>query len=54
MVRQRMKEKAKQLYAKDHPQMQTVPDMKELRKAGYMQEAKILVLRDLQAKKRKS
>jgi hypothetical protein len=54
IVRQRMKEKAVQLYMKDHPETQIEPELKELRKAGYMQEAKTMVLRDLQAEKRKT
>jgi hypothetical protein len=53
MVRERMKEKAIQLYVKDHPDLQAKPELKELRKAGYIQEAKTMVLRDLQAEKRK-
>jgi len=54
IVRQRMKEKAIQLYMKDHPETQAKPELKELRKAGYMQEAKKIVLRDIQAEKRKA
>jgi hypothetical protein len=54
LVRQRMKEKAIQLYMKDHPDLQVKPELKELREAGYMQEAKALVLKDLQAEKRKT
>jgi hypothetical protein len=53
MVRQRMKEKAIQLYAKDHPQTQVTPQLKDLAKAGYMQKAKKQVLKDLQAEKRR-
>jgi hypothetical protein len=54
IVRQHMKEKAIQLYVKDHPKTQAKPELKELRKAGYMQEAKTLVLKNLQAEKRKA
>jgi hypothetical protein len=49
-----MKEKAIQLYIKDHPETQTKPELKELRNTDYMQEAKILVLKEIQAEKRKS
>jgi hypothetical protein len=34
--------------------MKAKPELKELRKAGYMQEAKTLVLKDLQAENRKA
>jgi len=53
MVRQRMKEKAIQLYLKDHPETQALPELKQLRKTSYMQEAKTLVLKEMQAEKRK-
>jgi hypothetical protein len=53
IVRQRMKEKAMQLYLKEHPETQTKPELKELRKRNYMQEAKTLVLKEMQSEKRK-
>jgi hypothetical protein len=46
-VRQRMKEKAIQLYQKDHPETKTTPEMKELRKTGYLHTAKIIALREI-------
>ena len=46
LVRQRMKEKALQLYMKDHPESETAPKTKELRKGGYLQTAKTLALRE--------
>jgi hypothetical protein len=46
MVRERMKEKAIQLYMKDHPESETTPKTKELRKGGYLQVAKTLALRE--------
>jgi hypothetical protein len=46
IVRQRMKEKAIQLYMKDHPESETTPKTKELRKGGYLQMAKTLTLRE--------
>jgi len=45
-VRQRMKEKAMQLYMKDHPEMEIEPSLKELRKAGYLQIAKKIALKE--------
>jgi hypothetical protein len=46
IVRQRMKEKAIQLYMKDHPESETTPKTKELRKGGYLQMAKTLALKE--------
>jgi hypothetical protein len=46
LVRQRMKEKAIQLYMKDHPESGTTPKTKELRKGGYLQIAKTLALKE--------
>jgi len=46
MVRERMKEKAIQLYMKDHPESEATPKTKELRKGGYLQVAKTLALRE--------
>ena len=46
MVRERMKEKAIQLYMKDHPESEAAPKTKELRKGGYLQIAKTLALRE--------
>jgi len=52
MVRQRMKEKAIQLYTKDHPESTNIPQMKELRKAGYLQMAKTQALREVYQEKK--
>jgi hypothetical protein len=52
IVRQRMKEKAIQLYLRDHPETQSVPELKELRKTGYMQTAKNLALKEIQAERK--
>jgi len=46
-VRQRMKEKAIQLYIKDHPNSEIIPETKILRKEGYLQTAKTLALREV-------
>jgi len=46
-VRQRMKEKAIQLYTKDHPEAKTQPELKELRKNGYLNTAKNIVLKEI-------
>jgi len=35
-----MKEKAIQLYIKDNPKIKTPPELKELRKSGYLEVAK--------------
>jgi hypothetical protein len=45
--RQRMKEKAMQLYIKDHPNSEIIPETKQLRKEGYLQTAKTLALREV-------
>lgn len=47
LVRQRMQEKAIQLYMKDHPETDTRPQLRELRKAGYLQTAKALTLQEI-------
>ena len=52
VVRQRMKEKAIQLYMKDHPKTDIKPSMKELRKAGYLQIAKKVALREMSLEKK--
>jgi len=52
IVRQRMKEKAKQLYMKDHPEAETEPSLKELRKTGYLQTAKKIALREINLEKK--
>jgi hypothetical protein len=52
LVRQRMQEKAIQLYLKDHPGTEAIPQLKELRKAGYLQTAKTLALKEIQAEKK--
>jgi len=51
IVRQRMKEKAIQLYMKDHPETEIKPSLKELRKTGYLQIAKKIALREISLKK---
>jgi len=52
IVRQRMKEKAIQLHMKDHPETKTEPTLKELRKAGYLQTAKKIALREINLEKK--
>ena len=52
IVRQRMKEKAIQLYMQEHPEAKTQPKVRELRRAGYMQTAKVLVLREVSKEKK--
>jgi len=47
-----MKEKAIQLYTKDHPESTNIPQMKELRKAGYLQMAKTQALREVYQEKK--
>ena len=47
IVRQRMKQKAMQLYLKDHPQITAPPELKELRKSGYLETAKKIVLKEM-------
>jgi len=51
-VRQRMKEKAIQLYTKDHPEIGTEPSLKELRKTGYLQAAKAMTLKEIYQEKK--
>jgi hypothetical protein len=46
-VRQRMYEKAIELYMYDHPETQNKPEIEELHEAGYMHTAKVLVLREM-------
>ncbi len=46
-VRQRMYEKAVKLYMCDHPETQNKPELDELREAGYLHTAKVLVLREI-------
>jgi len=46
-VRQRMYEKALELYMYDHPETQNKPEIEELQEAGYMHTAKVLVLREI-------
>jgi len=46
-VRQRMYEKAVELYMYDHPEMQNKPEPEELHEGGYMHTAKVLVLREI-------
>ncbi|MDH5690134.1 MAG: hypothetical protein OEY81_01730 [Candidatus Bathyarchaeota archaeon] len=52
IVRQRMKEKAIQLYMKDHPEKNTQPSLEELRKTGYLQIAKSLALKEINLEKK--
>ena len=52
-VRQRMKEKATQLYKKDHPETQTQPTLQELRKAGYLHEGKVQALWEIYRESKK-
>ncbi|MGB9134774.1 MAG: hypothetical protein WCC63_04215 [Candidatus Bathyarchaeia archaeon] len=46
-VRERMYEKAVELYMHDHPETENRPEIEELQEAGYMHTAKILVLREV-------
>ena len=46
-VRQQMYEKAVELYMHDHPETENKPEIEELREAGYMYIAKVLVLREI-------
>jgi hypothetical protein len=46
-VRQLMYEKAIELYMHDHPETQNKPEIEELKEAGYMHTAKVLVLREI-------
>ena len=46
-VRQRMYEKAVELYMYDHPETQNKPELEELRESGYLHTAKALVLREI-------
>ncbi len=46
-VRQRMYEKAVELYMFDHPEMENKPEPEELHEGGYMHTAKVLVLREV-------
>jgi len=48
-----MKEKAKQLYIQEHPNEQSAPSLKELRRQGYLQKAKTLALREIQLERGK-
>ena len=51
IVRERMKEKAIQLYLQDHPEAREPPAWSELRKAGYLEIAKNIALKEIGAKK---
>ena len=53
VIRQKMKEKAKQLYLQEHPYEKTEPPLRELRKQGYLQRAKSIVLREVYLERRK-
>ena len=50
-VRQRMKERALQLYKKEHPKTEKVPSLQELNRNGYMRTAKTMTLRRFTRKK---
>ncbi|MEM2098467.1 MAG: hypothetical protein QXU99_01800 [Candidatus Bathyarchaeia archaeon] len=52
IVREHMKEKAIQLYMKDHPNTEIIPETKILRKEGYLQTAKTLALREVYQEKK--
>ncbi len=54
IVRQRMKEKATQLYMKDHPEIKTPPELRKLRKSGYLEAAKKIVLKEMYQERKKS
>ena len=54
IVRQRMKEKAIQLYMKDHPEIKTPPELRKLRKSGYLETAKKIVLKEMYQERKKS
>jgi len=45
-VRQKMKEKAEQLYLQEHPNEKDAPSLRELRRQGYLQRAKTLALKE--------
>jgi len=53
-VRQRMYEKAVELYMYDHPESQNKPELEELREAGYLHTAKVLVLREMRLESKPS
>jgi hypothetical protein len=53
-VRQRMYEKAIELYMYDHPETQNKPEIEELQEAGYMHTAKVLVLREMRLESKPS
>jgi len=53
-VRQRMYEKAVELYMYDHPESQNKPELDELREAGYLHTAKVLVLREMRLESKPS
>jgi len=42
-----MYEKAVELYMHDHPETQNKPEIEELKEAGYIYTAKVLVLREM-------
>ncbi len=47
-----MKEKATQLYMRDHPETSIEPSIGELRKEGYLQIAKKIALREINLEKK--
>lgn len=52
IVRERIEEKAIQLYLKDHPETQEPPAMKELRKTGYIETTKTITPKEIQDEKK--
>lgn len=53
IVRQRIQQKALQLYLQDNPKATTKPSLKELRKRGYLHEAKIATLKEIRIETKK-
>ncbi|MEM3704378.1 MAG: hypothetical protein QXZ02_04370 [Candidatus Bathyarchaeia archaeon] len=47
LVRQRIQQKALQLYLQDNPETKTKPTIKELHKKGYFYEAKLAALKEI-------
>ena len=47
LVRRQMREKAKQLYIKDHPEIKTPPELSELQESGYLETAKEIVFKEM-------
>jgi hypothetical protein len=51
-VRQRMKERALQLYIKEHPETEKPPSFQELNNKGYLRTAKTMILREIYQERR--